>query len=101
MKGVQKLAASVAASRKPVAADNRSSRCRRKVLGNQIIAALDAYRVARDGMAEQTFFQLLWLAIRASAPRPQRRSEVRQAPGTSPRSQAAHNPRRNGYAAEC
>ena len=55
MKGVQKLAADVAAARKPAAADNPFLALQTQV-SDQITAALDAYRVARDQMAEQMFF---------------------------------------------
>ena len=55
MKGVQQLAAGVAAARRPAAADNPFLALQTQV-SEQIIAALDAYRVARDQMAEQMFF---------------------------------------------
>ena len=55
MKGVQKLAAGVAAARRPAAADNPFLALQAQV-SEQIMAALDAYRVARDQLAEQMFF---------------------------------------------
>ena len=55
MNGVQELAASVAAARKPAAADNPFLKLQTQV-SDQITAALDAYRVARDQWAEQMFF---------------------------------------------
>ena len=71
MKGVQKLAAGVAAARKPAAADNPFLALQSKV-SDQIIAALDAYRVTRDQLAEQSILRLLRLAIRTGVPWPQR-----------------------------
>ena len=55
MKGVQMLAAAVNAARRSVAADNPVLALQEKVSG-QIIAALDAYRDARDKLQEQFFF---------------------------------------------
>jgi len=98
MKGVQKLAASVAASRKPVAADNPFLALQTKV-SDQIIAALDAYRVARDRMAEQTFFNFYGSPFVQALLGLNAGSEVRQAPGTSPEKQAARQAQANAYAA--
>ena len=55
MKGVQKIADGVTATRKPAAADNPFLTLQGQI-SDQIIAALDAYRVSRDQMAEQIFF---------------------------------------------
>ena len=55
MNGVKKLAADVAAARKPAAADNPFLKLQTQV-SDQITATLDAYRVARDQWAEQMFF---------------------------------------------
>jgi hypothetical protein len=55
MNGVQKLAASVKANRKPVAVDNPYLALQGQV-ANKITAGLDAYRVARDQVEEQIFF---------------------------------------------
>ena len=55
MKGVQELAAGVTASRKPAAADNPFLALQTKV-SEQITAALEAYRDARDKLQEQIFF---------------------------------------------
>jgi hypothetical protein len=98
MKGVQKLAASVAASRKPVAADNPFLALQTKV-SDQIIAALDAYRVARDRMAEQAFFNFYGSPFVQALLGLNAGSEVRQAPGTSPEKQAARQAQANAYAA--
>ena len=98
MKDVQKLAASVAASRKPVAADNPFLALQTKV-SDQIIAALDAYRVARDQMAEQTFFNFYGSPFVQALLGLNAGSEVRQAPGTSPEKQAARQAQANAYAA--
>lgn len=55
MKGVQQLAAKVTSARRPVSADNPFLAAQAKV-SDQIIAALDSYRTARDQQVEQTFF---------------------------------------------
>ena len=55
MKGMQPLAAAVAAARRPVAADNPLLLLQTKA-SEQITAALDAYRDARDHLEEQMFF---------------------------------------------
>ena len=55
MKGVHDLAAGVAESRQPVAAGNPFLALQTQISG-QIVAGLDAYRAARDKLAEQTFF---------------------------------------------
>ena len=99
MKGVQELAAGVATARKPAAADNPFLALQTQV-SDQIVAALDAYRVARDKMAEQAFFgfygspsvQAL-LGLNAD-------SEVRPFPGTSPEKLAARQAQSDAYAAK-
>ncbi len=55
MKGVQALAASVAAGRKPVPDDNPYLAMQAQVSA-QITAALKAYEAARDQLSEQMFF---------------------------------------------
>ena len=55
MRGVQNLAADVAADRKPVAANNPFLALQ-TLVSNQILASLDSYRAMRDHFAEQTFF---------------------------------------------
>ncbi len=99
MKGVQQLAAAVAEQRKPAAADNPFLALQSQV-SDQIIATLDAYRVARDKLEEQIFFGFYgspfvqsFLGIDAS-------SEVRPVPGTSPEHLAAQKARAETYAAK-
>jgi hypothetical protein len=97
--GAKKLAANVAATRKSAAADNPFLKLQSQV-SDQITAALDAYRVARDQWAEQMFFgfygapfvQAL-LGLRAG-------SEVRPFPGASPEKLAARRARGDAYAAK-
>ena len=55
MKGLKPLAADVAAARRPVAADNPFLLLQTKA-SEQITAALDAYRDARDPLEEKMFF---------------------------------------------
>ena len=98
MKGVQKLAASVAASRKPAAADNPFLALQRQV-SDQIIAALAAYRVARDQMAEQMFFGFYGSPFVQALLGLNAASEVRPVPGTSPEKQAARQAQTDVYAA--
>ncbi len=69
MRGVQKLAAAVATSRRPAAIDNPFLALQTRA-SDRIIGALEAYRVARDQLAETMFFRLLRLAMGAGAARP-------------------------------
>jgi hypothetical protein len=55
MKGVQKLAVSVAADRKPVTVNNPFLAIQTRV-SNQILSGLDGYRAIRDQFSEQAFF---------------------------------------------
>jgi hypothetical protein len=55
MKGVASLAEQVTANRKPASPDNLFLELQKQV-SDQIIAVLDAFRDARDRMAEQMFF---------------------------------------------
>ena len=55
MKGVQALAADVAAHRRPVPDDNPFLVLQAQASA-QVLAALEAYRVARDWLSEQVFF---------------------------------------------
>lgn len=98
MKGVQKLAASVAASRKPAAADNPLLALQTQV-SDQIIAALAAYRVARDQMAEQMFFGFYGSPFVQALLGLNAASDVRAVPGTSPEKQAARQVQTDAYAA--
>ena len=88
MKGVQPLAAAVAAARKPVAADNPFLALQTQI-SDQIIAALDAYRAARDQLAEQMFFGFYGSPFVQALLGINKDSDVRPVPGTSPEKLAA------------
>ena len=83
MKSVSQLAAGVAAARRPVSADNPFLAAQAKV-SDQIIAALDAYRAARDQHVEQTFFSFYGLPVVQAMLGITAATEVRPAPGASP-----------------
>ncbi len=99
MKGVQKLAAGVEAARKPAAADNPFLALQSKV-SDQIIVALDAYRVARDRLAEQTFFGFYGSPFVQAFLGLNDQSEVRALPGASPEMLAARQAQADAYAAK-
>jgi hypothetical protein len=88
MKGVQQLAAGVATSRRPAAADNPFLALQAQI-SEQITAALDAYRVARDQLAEQMFFGFYGSPFVQALLGLNKDSEVRPFPGTSPEKLAA------------
>ena len=98
MQGVQKLAEGVAASRKPAAADNPFLALQQQV-SDQITFVLDAYRVARDHLAEQMFFGFYGSPLVQALLGLNDRSEVRPLPGTSPEERAARKARAETYAA--
>ena len=97
MKGVQKLAASVAEVRKPATADNPLLALQAQI-SDQIIAALDTYRVARDQMAEQMFFGFYGSPFVQAFLGLNDGSEVRPLPGTSPEKLAARKAEADAYA---
>lgn len=99
MKGVQKLAATVAEVRKPVATDNPFVVLQTQV-SDQIIAALDAYRVARDHLAEQMFFGFYGSPFVQALLGLNDGSDVRPFPGTSPEKLAARQSQADAYAAK-
>ena len=99
MKGVQQLAASVAAERMPVAADNPFLALQAQI-SKQIIAALDTYRVARDQMAERMFFGFYGSPFVQAFLGLNKESEIRPSPGTSPEKLAARQARSDAYAAK-
>ena len=70
MKGVRDLAAGVTESRQPVATDNPFLALQTQISG-QIVAGLDAYRAARDKLAEQAFFGFYGSPFVQVASRPQ------------------------------
>ena len=98
MKGVRKLAAGVTAARKPVAADNPFLALQTQV-SEQITAALDAYRVARDQMAEQMFFGFYGSPFVQALLGINDDSEVRPFPALRPKSWR-HDRRADTYAAK-
>jgi len=98
MKGVRDLAARVAAAREPVAADNPFLALQTQV-SDQIVAALEAYRVARDQLAEQMFFGFYGSPFVQALLGLTDKSEVRPFPGTSPEELAARQARADAYAA--
>ena len=99
MKGVRKLAADVTAARKPVAADNPFLAMQTQV-SEQITAALDAYRVARDQWAEHAFFGFYGSPFVQALLGLNAGSEVRPFPGTSPERLAARQAQSDAYAAK-
>ena len=99
MKGVQQLAAGVATSRRPAAADNPFLALQAQI-SEQITAALDAYRVARDQLAEQMFFGFYGSPFVQALLGLNKDSEVRPLPGTSPEKLAARQAQSDLYAAK-
>jgi len=99
MKGVQKLAASVAEVRKPATADNPLLALQAQI-SDRIIAALDTYRVARDHMAEQMFFGFYGSPFVQAFLGLNEASEVRPVPDTSPEKLAARKAEADAYAAK-
>jgi hypothetical protein len=99
MKGVQALAAGVAAARRPAAADNPFLAMQKHV-SDQIIAALDAYQAARDKMAEKMFFAFYGSPVVQAAFGINSRTEVRPQPTTSPEMLAAQRAWAQAYAAK-
>ena len=98
MKGVQMLAAAVNAARRSVAADNPVLALQEKVSG-QIIAALDAYRDARDKLQEQFFFGFYGSQFFQKLLGIDADTVVRPIPETSPETLAARQAQTNAYAA--
>jgi len=99
MKGARNLAAGVAAARKPAGADNPFLALQTQV-SDQIVAALDAYRLARDKMAEQAFFGFYGSPFVQALLGLNADSEVRPFPGTSPEKLAARQAQLDAYAAK-
>ena len=99
MKGVPDLAAKVAAARQPASADNPFLALQEQV-SNQITAALDAYRAARDHMVEQTFFGFYGSPFVQGMLGVNSASEVRPLPGTTPEIRSAQSAQAEAYAAK-
>ena len=98
MKGLQPLAASVSAARRPVAADNPLLASQKQV-SDQITTALDSYRVARDRLEEQMFFDFYGSPFVQALLGINEDGIVRPAPETSPEKLAARQVQTDGYAA--
>ena len=98
MKGMQPLAAAVSAARRPVAADNPLLALQTKV-SEQITAALDAYRVARDKWQEQMFFGFYGSPFVQALLGINEDSIVRPVPETSPEKLAARQAQAEAYEA--
>ena len=99
MKGVQTLAAGVAAARKPVAADNPFLVLQGQV-SDRITSALNAYQAARDKLAEQMFFGFYGSPFVQSLLGINEGSDVRPLPGASPEKLAAQKAMTDAYAAK-
>ena len=98
MKGLQPLAAAVAAARRPVATDNPLLALQKQV-SDQITTALDSYRVARDKLEEQMFFGFYGSPFVQALLGINKDSVVRPVPGTSPEELAARQTQTDAYAA--
>ena len=96
MKGVQPLAASVAAARRPVAADNTLLLLQTKA-SEHITAALDAYRDARDRLQEQMFFGFYGSPLVQALLGVNEDSIARPVLDTSPEKLVARQARMNAY----
>ena len=97
--GAKKLAANVVATRKLAAADNPFLKLQSQV-SDQITAALDAYRVARDQWAERMFFGFYGSPFVQALLGLGAGSEVRPFPGVSPEKLAARQARADACAAK-
>jgi hypothetical protein len=89
----------VAASRQWVTADNPFLALQAQV-SDQTIAALDAYRVARDRLAEQMFFGFYGSPFVQALLGLNEGSEVRSLPAISPEARSARRARADAYEAK-
>lgn len=99
IKPVQEMAASVNATRRPVAADNPFLAAQTQV-SEQIIAGLDAYRVARDQLEEQMFFGFYGSPLVQALLGISESSEVRPLPDISAEQAVARRDRVVAYEAK-
>ncbi len=99
MQSVQALAADIAASRTPAAADNPFLALQAQI-SDRIVAALDAYQAARDHAAEQMFFAIYGSPLLQGLLGIGKDSEVRPLPGASPEELAARQARMAAYRAK-
>ena len=98
MKGLQPLAASVSAARKPVAADNPVLALQKQA-SDQITSALDSYRGARDRLEEQMFFGFYGSPFVQTLLGIAEDAVVRPVPETSPETLATRQAQTDAYAA--
>jgi hypothetical protein len=91
-------AVGVAKSRQPVAIDNPYLALQTQISG-QIIAGLDAYRAARDKLAEQAFFGFYGAPFMQALLGFNKTSELRPIPATSPETRVARQVQSDAYAA--
>jgi hypothetical protein len=83
MKGVQPLAAAVSAASRPVAADNPLLAMQTKA-SEQITTGLEAYRVARDKLEEQFFFDFYGSSFVQACSMPSQTRRWQASPISSP-----------------
>ncbi len=98
MTGVKALAGAAAASRRPAAADNPFLAAQTRV-SDQITAALDRYRIARDDMAERAFFGFYGAPMVQAMLGMDPQTELRPVPGATPARQAELAAERSAQAA--
>lgn len=96
MKWVQQLAPEVTAERKPASPDNPFLALQRQV-SDQIVANLNAYRDARDELAERMFFGFYGSPLVQGLLGLNDGSPVRERPGTSPEVLAARQAQAAAY----
>ena len=99
MNGVKELADNVAQARRPVAADNPLLAVQAQI-SDQIMAVLDAYRVARDDLVEKTFFGVFGSPLVQSLLGIDKEDEIRPLPGISPQTRLARQAQRQAYEAK-
>jgi len=99
MKGIQTLAASVSAERRPVTAENPFL-AQQTQISERISGALDKYRVERDQMEEQIFFGFYGSPFVQALLGLNDGSEVRALPSISVEEVAARQARSAAYAAK-
>jgi hypothetical protein len=99
MKGVANLAEQVTVNRKPAPADNPYLGLQKQV-SDQITAGLDAYRDARDRMAEQLFFGIYGSPVVQGMLGINIGEKVRELPATTPEKLAAQKAQMEAYTAK-
>jgi hypothetical protein len=99
MKNMQKLAASVEAARKPVAADNPFLALQTQI-SDHITTVLNLYQAARDQLSEQLFFGFYGSPFVQAMLGLNDGSEVRPLPNTSLKERTVQKARSDAYAAK-